>query len=376
MADHAERPYDIVLFGATSFVGVATAEYLAEHAGEGTRWALAGRSQAKLEELRARLAAVRPELDELSLLIADVGDAAAVRAIAESARVVITTVGPYIKYGEPVVAACAAAGTDYVDITGEPEFVDLMWLRYHREAEASGARLVHSCGFDSIPYDLGALWTVSQLGADAPIAVQGFGRIGGAPSGGSYQTAINILARLRQRAAVARERHAREGTAASGGRRVRGVAGRPHRSKLAPGWVVPAPTIDPEHVLRSARALDTYGPDFSYAHYVVTGSLPATAGVIAGVGALAGLAQLRPTRKLLLRARKAGEGPSAEQRARAFFRVRMVADASGRQLVTEISGGDPARDETSKMLAESALCLAFDALPTTRGQVNLAVSGC
>ena len=96
---------------------------------------------------------------------------------AESTRVVITTVGPYILHGEPLVAACAAAGTDYVDLTGEPEFVDLMWLRYHTEAERTGARLVHSCGFDSIPYDLGALYTVDQLPSDAPIKLDGFVRV-------------------------------------------------------------------------------------------------------------------------------------------------------------------------------------------------------
>jgi short subunit dehydrogenase-like uncharacterized protein len=370
----AERPYDIVLFGATGFVGRLTAEYLAEHAGDGTRWAVAGRSKAKLEELRFRLAALRPELGELPLVIADIGDGAAVRAMAESARVVITSVGPYINYGEPVVAACASAGTDYVDITGEPEFVDLMWLRYHREAETSGARLVHSCGFDSIPYDLGALWTVNQLRGDAPIALQGFGRIGGGPSAGSFHSAVHILARLRQGAALARQRRAQESTMAPGGRRVHGVAGRPHRSELAGGWVVPAPTIDPRNVLRSARVLDAYGPDFSYAHYMVTGSLAATAAVVVGVGGLAALAQLRPTRKLLLRLRQPGEGPSADQRARARFRVRMVADASGRRLVTEVSGGDPAGAGSAKMLAESALCLAFDALPSTRGQVTPAVA--
>jgi short subunit dehydrogenase-like uncharacterized protein len=335
---------------------------------------LAGRSQAKLEELRFRLAVLRPELGELPLVIADIGDGAAVRAMAESARVLITTVGPYINYGEPVVAACASAGTDYVDITGEPEFVDLMWLRYHREAETSGARLVHSCGFDSIPYDLGALWTVNQLRGDAPIALQGFGRIGGGPSAGSFHSAVHILARLRQGAALARERRAEESTMAPGGRRVHGVAGRPHRSELAGGWVVPAPTIDPRNVLRSARVLDAYGPDFSYAHYIVTGSLAATAGVVVGVGGLAALAQFGPTRKLLLRLRQPGDGPSADQRARALFRVRMVADASGRRLVTEISGGDPAGAGSAKMLAESALCLAFDALPSTRGQVTPAVA--
>ena len=190
----SERPYDIVLFGATGFTGGLTAEYLAANAPGKTRWALAGRSQVKLEQVRRRLAEINPDCAELPLLQADVGDPASIRAIADATRVVITTVGPYIHYGEPLVAACAAAGTDYVDLTGEPEFVDLMWLRYNDEAAASGARIVHSCGFDSIPYDLGVLYTVGRLPEGTPLRIEGFVRMGGAFSGGTYHSAINAFA--------------------------------------------------------------------------------------------------------------------------------------------------------------------------------------
>ena len=126
--------------------------------------------------------------------------------MAESTRVVITTVGPYIHYGEPVVAACAAAGTHYVDLTGEPEFVDLMWLRHHDQARRTGAKLVHSCGFDSIPYDLGALYTVGALPEDVPIKLEGFVRVGGTFSGGTLHSAVHIMARLRQGRQVAAQR--------------------------------------------------------------------------------------------------------------------------------------------------------------------------
>src|SRR5579862_5098377 len=171
-----EREYDIVLFGATGFTGGLTAEYLAAHADPGTRWALAGRSRSKLEAVRSRLG---PDQAGLPLIEADVNDPESIRALAQSTKVVITTVGPYINYGEALVAACAAAGTDYVDLTGEPEFVDRMWLGYHEQASRSGARIVHSCGFDSIPYDLGALFTVEQLPDGVPIALDGFVRVGG-----------------------------------------------------------------------------------------------------------------------------------------------------------------------------------------------------
>jgi short subunit dehydrogenase-like uncharacterized protein len=201
------REHDVVVFGATGFTGGLTAEYLASHGDPGTKWGLAGRNQSKLEAVRSSLGSAHAELP---LIKADSSDPASLRAMAESTKVVISTVGPYIKYGEPLVAACAEAGTDYVDLTGEPEFVDLMWLRYHKQAQKSGARLVHSCGFDSIPYDLGALFTVGQLPEGVPIGLEGFVRVGGTFSGGTFHSALEIMGRLRQGAQVARQRRQRE----------------------------------------------------------------------------------------------------------------------------------------------------------------------
>jgi short subunit dehydrogenase-like uncharacterized protein len=364
-----DRQYDIVLFGATGFTGALTAEYLGANAREETRWALAGRNRHKLEDVRRRLG---EEHAELPLLQADVNDPGSLRELAESTKVVISTVGPYINYGEPLVAACAVAGTSYVDLTGEPEFVDEMWLRYHEQAEQTGARLVHSCGFDSIPYDLGALFAVDHLPEGVPIKLEGFVRAGGKPSGGTFHSAVHIMGRLRQGARVARERRERESQ--PDGRHVRGISGRPHRDEAAGGWVVPFPTIDPQTVLRSARALDRYGPDFSYSHYLVIKRLPAAVGLGVGAGALVACAQLKPTRDLLLKLKDPGEGPSPEQRAKAWFKVRMAGEGGGKRVVAEVTGGDPGYGETSKMLAESALCLAHDELPERSGQLTPAVA--
>jgi short subunit dehydrogenase-like uncharacterized protein len=368
----ADRPYEIVVFGATGFTGGLTAEYLARNGMPGVTWALAGRNLRKLEAVRRRLSEINPELSELPLLSADVNDEPSVRAIAEATKVVITTVGPYILYGEPLVAACATAGTDYVDLTGEPEFVDLMWLRHHEQAKRSGARIVHSCGFDSIPSDLGALFTVEQLPEDVPIRLEGYVFAGGTFSGGTYHTTINAMARLRQTVQVARDRRRREQRPS--GRRVRGAPGRPHRSDVAGGWVVPLPTIDPQTVLRSARELDRFGPDFSYAHYFVAKRLAVLAGLVAGAASAIALAQLPPTRKLMLKLKDPGDGPTPEQRATAWFRVRFVGEGGGQRVLTEVSGGDPGYGETSKMLAESALCLARDQLAPTAGQVTPAAA--
>jgi short subunit dehydrogenase-like uncharacterized protein len=358
-----ERSYDLVLFGATGFVGELAAEYLAGHAPGHARIALAGRSAEKLRALRERLG--RPDWGSL---VADVGDAESIKALAEAGRVVITTVGPYMQYGEPLLAACAAAGSDYVDLTGESEFVDLMYLRYHAVAKQSGARLVHSCGFDSIPYDLGALFTVSRLPDGVPVALRGFGAASGSISGGTFHSAVGQLGRLKETGRASRQRRSVERNAEDGrlaeGRRVRGIRGKPHNEPLAGGWVVPVPTIDPQIVLRSARLNPVYGPDFSYAHYIVTKRLGTTVGLGLGLGVVAALAQLEITRNLVLRLRSPGSGPSAERRAKSSFRVRMVADYGAttprERLITEVRGGDPGYGETAKMLAESALALAFD----------------
>ncbi|MEV1330625.1 saccharopine dehydrogenase NADP-binding domain-containing protein [Micromonospora costi] len=363
-----ERTYDVVLFGATGFTGGLTAEYLARHAPAGLRWALAGRDPGRLAAVRDRLAAIDPALGGLPLVTADVTDPASVDALAACARVVASTVGPFVHHGEPLVAACARAGTDYLDITGEPEFVDLMYLRHHGEAVRTGARLVHACGFDSVPHDLGAWFTVRQLPADVPITVDGFVRAGGGFSAGTYRSALLAVSRRGEANRAARERRAVEPPPE--GRRVRAVPGRIARSAELGMWTVPLPTIDPQVVRRSAAARPEYGPDFRYRHFAAVKRLPTVLAAVAGVGAVAGLLRLPPTRRWLLGRLASGQGPSPQQRARSWFRVRFVGAGGGRRVRTEVAGGDPGYDETAKMLAESALCLALDDLPPASGQLT------
>jgi short subunit dehydrogenase-like uncharacterized protein len=363
----ADRPYDIVLFGATGFTGELTAEYLAQGAPAETRWAIAGRNERKLEDLRARLG--KPEL---AIIKADTGEPQSLREVARAARVVITTVGPFVEYGDPLVAACAEEGTDYVDITGEPEFVDRTYVRHHARALESGARLVHACGFDSTPHDLGAYFTVKQLPEGVPIRLEGFVRAGGRPSGGTFQTTVTAFSRIPEITRASRERRRLEPRPE--GRRVRGIRGIPRHEPAVDAWVLPMPTIDPQIVLRSARGLERYGPDFSYGHYFAVRRLPVAAGMVAGMTGMFALAQLRPTRDWLLGRLKPGEGPTPEQREKSWFKVRFVGRADGKRVVTEVAGGDPGYGETSKMLAESALCLAHDELPSTAGQLTTAIA--
>jgi short subunit dehydrogenase-like uncharacterized protein len=368
----ADRQYDLVLFGATGFTGGLTAEYLAANAPEGLSWALAGRNLGKLEAARRGLAAASPGAPAPDLLEADAADASALAGVAASSRVVISTVGPYALYGASVVAACAAAGTDYVDLTGEPEFVDRMWSENHARAERTGARLVHCCGFDSIPHDLGAYFTVQQLPKGAPLKVNGYVRSNASYSGGTYHSAINGFARARQTLAAAKQRRREEPR--PDGREIHSARLAVRRDADLGGWIAPLPTIDGAVVRRSAAALDRYGPSFTYGHNIVAKRLSTLAALGAGVGTVAALAPLPPTRKLLLKLKNPGEGPDRAKREKSWFEVTFVGEGGGERVVTRVFGGDPGYGETSKMLAESALCLAFDELPPSAGQVTTAVA--
>ena len=369
-ARSSDRELDLVVFGATGFTGRLTAEYLARHAPDGLRWGLVGRSREKLEGVREHLTATDAGLGDLPLLIADVEDDVSLKDVANRARVVITTVGPYLRYGEPLVAACAEAGTDYVDLTGEPEFVDRTYVAHHATAQQTGARLVHACGFDSIPHDLGAYFTVQQLPDDVPITMRGVVRASAMMSGGTFHSAMNTFARARQtRAAYAARR---EVEPRPEGRSSRAVAGKPHRDPVLGRWLLPLPTIDPMIVARSGAALPAYGPEFRYSHYAGTKTLRYAVGGASTVAALGLAAQVPPLRRALLGRIKQGDGPDAARRARSWFTVDFIGEGGGQTVRTRVSGGDPGYDETAKMLAESALCLAFDDNPPTAGQVTTA----
>jgi short subunit dehydrogenase-like uncharacterized protein len=364
-----ERTFDVVVFGATGFTGELVAEYLARRAPNGTRWALGGRNQGKLSALRERLQSERcPPQD---VLFVDVSDVGSLVSMARSTRVVLSTVGPYALFGMPVVEAAIEGGADYVDITGEPAFVHEVIAKCDDRARERGVRIVNCCGFDSIPHDLGALFTAEQLPRGLPMSIEAYVRSHAGMSGGTWHSAINAMAGLR---------HARKGKGVrrrpSEGRKVRGLPQRIHFSKDVGAWAVPLPTIDPEVVLRSARELDVFGPDFRYGHYARMKTMRSVAMSVIGVGSIALLAQTKPTRALLEKVRPQGEGPSAEQRKKSWFEVTFVGTADHHRVVTTVSGGDPGYGETSKMISESALCLAHDrdALPARAGVLTTAVA--
>jgi short subunit dehydrogenase-like uncharacterized protein len=345
-----ERAYDIAVFGATGFTGRLAAEYLVRRPGaRPERLALAGRHRAKLEATREALAGCRG----LALLEAEAGDAGSLEARLRGAR---RADDGRLRYGEGLVRACAAA-TDYVDLTGGA-LVDAMSSATTPARARAGARIVHACGFDSIPAD-SARFALAALPEGEFVDVAAYVETGSgdgdwrgaARSGRHLALAIGFLSpgEVRARAAARADR--------SEPRRA-GVAALPGRIARAPaevgGWALPMPTIDREVVLRSAAAEARYGPRFRYGHHLRVGSLAGVAGFGIGAMALFGLAQLPPARRLLLSLKQPGEGPGPEQRARNRFCVTFVARARGERAVARVRGGDPGYGDTAKMIGEAA----------------------
>ncbi len=337
-----KKEFDITVFGATGFTGGLTAEYLAANAPTKLKLALAGRNERKLQDALARMQRINPDV-EAELILCDTADMESLEGMTARSKVVATTVGPYAQYGEPLVQACIKTGTDYLDITGEPEYVNRLVEKYDEAAREAGVFIINCCGFDSIPADLGALFAASQLPADAPRSVKGFVNSQGKPSGGTWASAINAMS---------------EGSFEDlqSNLSAGGLETNFHKVDELDAWAIPMPVIDPFIVARSARVRpDEYGPDFKYGQFIAVGSLLTVGMLGIGVGGIFLGAQLKPTRDLLLNVFKQGEGPSEEERARSYFQVIFIAEAGEEQVITRVSGGDPGYTETAKMLAESAM---------------------
>lgn len=383
-----DRPHDLVVYGATGYVGELTAAYLAEHAPAGVRIGLAGRSQAKLEAVRGRLPAAAAGWP---LLVADSSDPEAVARLAESTRVLVTTVGPYARYGLPVVEACARAGTHYADLTGEVLFhreaIDLV----DKVARDTGAKIVHSCGYDSIPSDLGVFVLHQRAAADGAGGLTDVDLVASAKGGFSGGTIDSMRAQVEAVAAdPSRRGIVGDLHSLSPERAAEPVPRQPSDAPL-PGrrgargtWTAPfvMASYNTRVVRRSNALLDfAYGRSLSYGESMGLGTGPvgavAAVGVTAGlVGLLAGMSTA-PTRAVLDRVLpKPGEGPSELARAAGWFRMDIEASTeSGRRYHAKIAGqGDPGYAATAVMLGESGLCLALDELPDRAGSLTPATA--
>src|SRR4051794_27447286 len=387
----AMREHDIVVFGATGFVGKLTAAYLAGAAPAGTRIALGGRSREKLERTRAELGGAAADWP---VVVADSHDAAALQALAESTTVVATSVGPYLKYGLPLVEACAAAGTHYADLTGETLFMRRAIDAADGAAKASGARIVHTCGFDSIPSDLGVLLLhehAKQAGAgDLEQTTLVVRAIRGAPSGGTVDT-MRVAVDEAQADKSARRVMA-DPYALSPDRDAEPDLGN-ERDPMAPirddelgGWFAPfVMGAVNTRVVRRSNALQSYayGRALRYRELMLTGGLPLgpvkAAGISAALGGLVAGLSIKPARAVLdLVLPDPGEGPDENTRERGFFKIDTHTRTSeGGHLVCRIAApGDPGYKATAVMFGEAALALALDGerLPDAAGVLTPATA--
>jgi short subunit dehydrogenase-like uncharacterized protein len=360
------REFDLVLFGATGFTGRLVAAHVAAHARPDLRIALAGRRSDVLTALRDRLLVAQPARAAIGVLIADVSDPEALNRMAASSRAVLSTVGPFVDYGEPLVRACIAQGTDYLDSTGERPFVLSMIARHDEAARHRGVRLIFSCGFDCVPADLGVYYTLRQLPAGQPIAIASYLSFRGSFSGGTERSAIKELASQRPNADVyAYQQVGRSGTV---------IEARVHRASAVNAWVSSYfDAVDSNIVLRSAAALEAYGPRFTYTPHLMYRNLFFLLFLMSVGKSVARLARCSPVRALLLKlVKSSGQGPTQQQMDAGWFRVRFDAQAGDRRVMTEVAGGDPGYGATSMMLGQCALCLLEDraALPVCSGVVT------
>lgn len=376
-----DREFDIIVWGATGFTGALVARYMLQQYGVGTslRWAIAGRSSEKLETLKQSLGT-----DALPVLTADSEDPASLEKMAARTRVILTTVGPYALYGTSLVAACVETATHYCDLAGEVPWIRQMIDEHHERARDRGTRIVHCCGFDSIPMDIG-VWFLQQS------AHERFGRYcdtvatyvkaaKGTFSGGTIASMANMVEQSRRDRHLARVLVEPYSLNPPGDRK--GPDGRDQHKviydELIGAWTAPfvMAGINTKVVRRShALAGHPWGREFRYRESVVTGRgavgwLGGTT-LTAGLGALVAGMSLSPTRRFMRRfvLPKPGEGPSPQAQENGYFTIEQIGvTGDGRRLQTRVTGDrDPGYGSTSRMLAESAVCLASDDLDTPGG---------
>ncbi|HEY9311535.1 saccharopine dehydrogenase NADP-binding domain-containing protein [Williamsia sp.] len=377
----SDREFDIVVFGATSFVGKLTAEYLAEHAPPGIKIALAGRSEHKLSQMRFDLPA---PANAWPLIIADADSPASLDAMTARTRVLCTTVGPYLKYGEAALASAVNSGTDYVDLTGEVPFVRMSIDKFGDQASANGARIVHSCGFDSVPSDLGAYLLHKKISADGEgtmgdttMIVRSFR---GGISGGTIDS-MRVIAKEASKAETRRTLLDPHALSTGPGE----YAGIKRGAEPSDFSLVDASKVDPSlkgtlapffmasvntRVVRRSNALldNAYGEKFRYGETMYVGSTPIvstviSAAVAAGTAAFLGAMSIGPVRGVLDRLLpKPGGGPSEKVReAGHFTTVTYTTTTTGKRYRSRmVAKGDPGYKATAVMLSECALSLALD----------------
>ena len=377
-SNREQRDYAVVLYGATSFVGQITAHYLAEFlstnkdkGGNTVTWAIAGRDEEKLNELQSKLAS------KVDIIIANSDDAASLDTMTEQTQVIISTVGPYLKYGEPLIKSCVSNGTDYVDLTGEAIFIKDMMDKYQEAAKQSGARIVNSCGFDSIPSDLGVYFTQKQAEAKFDSACDVIHMRVKAAKGGLSGGTIASMATIFEE--VGKDKSRRKQVAnpylLNDDKNAPNVrqsnVSKPEYDSEHKRWLAPfvMASINTRIIHRSNQLLGyEYGRDFRYDEAMwmkdgIKGKLTSYA-LSAGLLGFATAMMITPSRELLSKhvLPKSGSGPSEEEQENGYFDIRLFGKTANQEtIITKVTGDkDPGYGSTSRMLSQAALCLAQD----------------
>ncbi len=372
--------YTLIVFGATSFVGQILCRYLLDEFGGSLKWAAAGRSKAKLEQLKRDLG---DKAAGLPLIIAESLDETSLRDMCDQGEVIVSTVGPYALYGEALVKVCAESGTDYCDLTGEVQWVGAMIRRYESTARASGARIVHCCGFDSLPSDLGVHFLQQEsrkrFGQPCTRVKLRIKAMKGGVSGGTIASMLNIVEQASKNKALRRElANPYSLCPPDHGFTVRqqDINGAQYDADFK-SWVAPfvMAGINTRVVHRSNYLSGkAYGAGFVYDEASMTnagvkGSAVAH-GVALGIGGFMMAAAVSPVRRLLEKhvLPKPGEGPSPAAQLKGYYDFRFLGMTDeGRQLRVKVTGDrDPGYGSTGKMLGQAAVCLAQD-IPKASG---------
>ena len=354
----SEREFDVIVYGSTGYTGRLVAEYIQkQYAGSDLKWAMAGRSADKLEAVGKEMGVAA----DVPKIVANSSDLDSLAAMAKRTKVLLTTVGPYQSYGTDVLAACADAGTDYVDLCGEPAWMRDTVRDHQAAAEASGARIVHSCGFDSIPFDLGVFYTQAKAreahGEHCPRIRGRVRKMQGTFSGGTAASFMQTMARAGQQPEILdwlKDPFSLT-PGFEGPRQPHGA--KPIEEKDLNSWSAPfiMASINTKNVHRSNALLGgAYGEDFTYDEMMFTG--PGEKGE-----EMAKMVQAS-NNSMGKNAPKPGEGPTKEERENGFYDVLFIGDTkSGKRIMTSVAGDkDPGYGSTSKMIAEAAICLARD----------------
>ncbi len=366
------KKFDVVVYGATSFVGQIVVRYMQQQfAGQDLNWAMAGRSEAKLKEVRTDIGGGARDL-----IVADATDEQALRDMCDQAKVIMSCVGPYALYGESLVKVCAETGTHYCDLTGEVQWIKRMLDRYETVAKASGARIVHCCGFDSIPSDLGVFFlqeqSLAKFGVTCSEVKMGVAQLKGGASGGTIASMINLSKEAAKDPALRKELANPYSICPPGhGFKVRQHTVKVEYDEEFQSWLAPfvMAAINTRVVHRSNALADgRYGSEFKYQEAMMTGDGGSgkrrAQKLLWGLGSFMVAASITPVRWLLEKyvLPQPGEGPSAEEQLNGRYRLVFIGTtAEGESLRCEVSGDrDPGYGSTAKMLAQAAACLAQD----------------